>query len=121
MNRSLRRALFWIPRILTLVFALFISLFAFDVFGEGYSFWESIFAFLMHLVPTYLVLIALAIAWRWEWVGVVLFAGLGIAYLVIFRGNVDWVVFLLIPGPLFLLAILFAANWLWRAEIRAPQ
>ena len=74
MNKSVKRVVFWLPRILCLLFAVFISLFALDVFGEGYGFWETIVAFLIHLIPTGLILIALAIAWRWEWIGAILFA-----------------------------------------------
>jgi hypothetical protein len=39
MNESKRRMLFWTPRLLSILFAIFISLFALDVFGEGYGFW----------------------------------------------------------------------------------
>ena len=35
MNTKPKRVLYWIPRALTILFALFISVFALDVFGEG--------------------------------------------------------------------------------------
>ena len=59
--------LFWTPRVLCLLFAVFLSLFALDVFNEGYGFWKTILALLMHLIPTWIVLAILAISWRWEW------------------------------------------------------
>ena len=121
MSGTTKRILYWVPRVLTIVFAVFISLFALDVFGEGYGPWETVLALLIHLVPTYLVLIALAIAWRWEWVGAILFAGLGVLYIVVFWKEMDWVVSLLIPGPLFLLGGLFAANWFLRPLRRDPS
>jgi hypothetical protein len=119
MKPMTRRILFWLPRGLCLAFALFISLFALDVFGEGYGFWGTVWAFLMHMIPTALVLIALVVAWRWEWVGAVLFAGLAVFYCVVFRRNLDWIIFLLIPGPLLLVALLFLVNWLRRDELRS--
>jgi hypothetical protein len=119
MNESLRRVVFWTPRILCLLFAVFISLFALDVFGEGYGFWETIFAFAMHLIPTAIVLVALAVAWRWEWVGAILFTALGVWYIVMTWKEFDWITYLLIAGPLFLIGALFLANWLYRAELRA--
>ena len=119
MSQSLRRILFWLPRILGILFAAFISLFALDVFGEGYSFWETLVALLIHLVPTYLVLIALALAWRWEWVGAVLFVGLGIAYVAMAWGRFEGLTYVLIAGPLVLLGALFAINWFKREELRA--
>ena len=37
MNNKWKRVLYWTPRVLGILFALFISIFALDVFGEGYS------------------------------------------------------------------------------------
>ena len=64
--------LYWTPRILGIIFAVFISIFALDVFGE-YKFPEVLIALFMHLVPTYLVLGALLVAWKWEKIGGILF------------------------------------------------
>lgn len=113
-----KRILFWAPRILGLLFAAFISLFALDVFGAGYGFWEALAGFLIHLIPTYLILIALAVAWRWEWVGALLFAALGAAYLVMTWGEENWVAYVAISGPAFLIAALFLAGWVLRREVR---
>jgi len=109
---------YWSPRILGILFAVFISLFALDVFGEGYGLWETILALLIHLVPTYLVVIALVLAWRWEWIGAVLFIGLGIFYIIWTWGKFPWVTYVTISGPLFLVGFLFLVNWRFRNEIR---
>ncbi len=66
MTTTSKRALFWIPRALCLVFAAFISIFALDVFGEGLRGWQTALALLMHLIPTFLILIVLAVSWRWN-------------------------------------------------------
>ncbi len=87
MKTSLKRFLFWTPRVLCLLFAGFISLFALDVLGGGHGFWETVLALLMHLVPTALVLILLAVSWRWEWIGGVAFPALGLLYLINFWGK----------------------------------
>jgi hypothetical protein len=118
-EKPVKRVVFWMPRILCVLFAVFISLFALDVFGEGYGFWETIVALLMHLIPTGIVLITLAIAWRWEWIGAILFVALGVWYLVMAWGKFDWITYLLIAGPLFLVGALFLVNWLYRAELRS--
>ena len=119
MTRSTKQLLFWIPRLLTVLFAVFISLFAFDVFESGYSFWETVLALLIHLIPTGIVLLILLIAWRWEWVGTVLFIGLGLLYL-LGTPNQHWSAHLLISGPLFVIGSLFLANW-WYKSDRHPQ
>jgi len=46
MNTTTKRVLFWAPRVLGILFALFLSLFALDVFSEGYSFGETMLALL---------------------------------------------------------------------------
>jgi hypothetical protein len=116
-----KRLIFWTPRILGVLFALFISLFALDVFGEGYGFWETVVALLIHLVPTGIILIVLVIAWRWEWVGGVLFFALGGWYLFMTRGKFGWTTYLMISGSLFLVGVLFLINWLYRAELRSSS
>jgi hypothetical protein len=120
MKPATRQLLFWSPRVLTILFALFLSLFALDVFDEGYGLWGTVVALFMHLIPTTgLVLVVLALSWRWEWVGAVLFVALGLfyAYFAVGRGHPEWTV--VISGPLFLLGGLFLLNWLKRKEIRA--
>jgi hypothetical protein len=116
MNVSTKRILFWTPRLLSILFAIFISLFALDVFGEGYTFWATILALLMHLIPTGIVLLALALAWRRERIGGLLFIGLGLLYLVRFQGQ-HWSAYLALSGPLFLIGVFFLLNWLYRAEL----
>jgi hypothetical protein len=116
MPRPVQRVLFWAPRILGILFAAFISLFALDVFGEGYGFWETILALLIHLIPTAILVAVLIISWRWEWVGGVLFPALGALYLVMAKGF-PWSAYLMVSGPLFLMGVLFLLNWLYRGKL----
>ena len=81
MNTSMKQVLFWTPRVLGSLFAAFLSLFALDVFGEGYGFPEIILALVVHLLPALVVLTAVLIAWRWEAVGGFLLIVLGAWYL----------------------------------------
>ena len=119
MKKAMMRLVFWAPRVLCVLFALFVSLFALDVFGEGGGFWRTALALLIHLIPTAMILIALAISWRWEWTGGILFTALGVLYLVRFWGQFPWTVYLVMAGPLFLVGVLFLINWFYKAEIRA--
>lgn len=116
MNERTRHILFWTPRVLAVLFAAFISIFAFDVFDGGASFWETILALLIHLTPTAVVLLVLALSWRWEWIGGIMYPVLGILYLIAFEGQ-HWSAYLLIAGPLFLIGVLFWLNWLSRTEL----
>ena len=62
MKTSVKRLLFWTPRILGLLFAAFIGIFALDVFDEHHGFWETALALGMHLVPTAILLLFLALS-----------------------------------------------------------
>jgi len=120
MTQKIKPWLFWAPRILGILFAIFISLFALDVFGNGAGFWETLIGLLIHLVPTYLVVISLLIAWRWERLGAALFLALGGAYLMDAWGRFDWTAYAAISGPLFLIGILFMTDWLYN-KFSSPQ
>jgi hypothetical protein len=117
MTAYARRALFWTPRGLSIAFAIFLSLFALDVFSEGHGFWRTLGALAIHLIPAAIVLAALLVAWRWELVGAALFVGAGVLYMLYVRPawrHPSWI--LSISGPLFVIAALFLVDWLKRAE-----
>lgn len=119
-DRRLARWIYWSPRIAGIVIILFISLFALDVFSEGYSLAEMLLAFLMHMLPSIALAILLALAWRWEWIGFLTFlvAGLFFMRTIFFDPLQSLGMFLLFSGPLLLIALLFGANWRWRKELR---
>jgi hypothetical protein len=113
-----KKLLFWTPRALCIVFIIFTSLFAFDVFEESMGIWETILALLMHLIPTFILIVVLVITWRWEWIGGILFIMLGILYIVMNWGRFPLMTYSLIAGPLVIIGILFLLNWKYRAELR---
>jgi hypothetical protein len=113
----MKQWLFWTPRVLGILFTAFLSVFALDVFGEGYGFWETMLALVMHLVPTMIVLTALVIAWRWEALGGILLIALGVWYLTSWP-HFHWSAYLVIAGPLILTGGLFLADWAYRARLR---
>ena len=118
MSPTAKKLVYWTPRILGILFAIFISLFALDVFNENRTFWEAIGAFFIHLIPTYVVIIVLIVAWKWEWIGAVLCIGLGIFYTAWTWGKFTWLAYAVISGGLILVGILFLLNWKYRAELR---
>ena len=117
MNQTVEKGLYWSPRVLGILIAIFISIFALDVFGEGYSFWETIAALAMHLIPTLVILIVLVIAWRWESIGGFLFIALGVLYITFFWEPSNLPAYLVISGPLFLAGILFLLDGYYRSTI----
>ena len=126
MSHFSKRMLFWIPRVLSIIFIAFLSLFALDVFSEDYSFWQTVLALIMHLIPSIVLIVALILAWRWEWIGTALYGLAGLLYVVwtllVSRPiplaiRMSWI--LAIAVPAFIIAGLFLANWLKHDELRS--
>jgi hypothetical protein len=119
-----KRALFWAPRALSILFIAFLSMFALDVFGEGLGFWKTLVALAMHLIPSFVLIVALIVAWRWEWVGAAIYAAAGTLYVVTTLQRrmpplpikLLWIATIALPA--FVIAALFLANWLKHDELR---
>ncbi|HVP39786.1 MAG TPA: hypothetical protein VMS93_11455 [Candidatus Saccharimonadales bacterium] len=116
MTTAAKNLLFWTPRLVGIVFALFLGLFALDAFSEPGSLGVKLLAFLIHLAPVGILLLVVLVAWRWEWVGAVACFALVAIYAWWARTHLDWI--LLIAGPVFLVGVLFLVGWMRRAEIR---
>jgi hypothetical protein len=111
----MKNFLLWTPRIAGILFVLFISLFALDVFDAAnhYSPWETTVALFMHLIPSIVLAIIIVLAWKWEWVGAIAFIGWAIFYVITFRGF-DWIAYALIAGIPVAVGVLFLAGWINR-------
>lgn len=121
MSRSTAKLLYWSPRILSIGFAIFLSLFALDVFDEFHGFWRIVAAFAIHLIPALIIVAVLIVAWRWEWIGAGLFL-LGAVYYamhMLHRNMSYWPAVVGISLPLVLIAILFLTSWIERSELRS--
>jgi hypothetical protein len=70
--------LHWLPRIICILAILFISMFAFDAFAPGLTLWQQIGGFLMHLIPSFILLALLVVAWKWELIGGIIFTIIGL-------------------------------------------
>ncbi len=116
MSKLQARLLYWSPRLLSIAFALFISVFAFDVFDAPGGFWMHFLALGLHMVPTFFLAVVMLLAWRWEWIGCVAFAACGIAYSIwAAHRNVEWI--FVLGLPMFIIAALYLASWIKRVPI----
>jgi hypothetical protein len=113
----MNKTLFWTPRILTILFILFLGLFALDAFEGDQSLIKKLGGFIIHLIPNFVLILILIVAWKHEWVGTLAFALVGIAYIIMFWGRFPVATYLIISGPLFVIAVLFWLNWLNREKL----
>jgi cytochrome c biogenesis factor len=74
------KVLHWTPRILGILAILLISLFSLDSFSSERTFWQNTTAFLMHNIPSFVLLAVLIVAWKWEKVGGIILTIIGLAF-----------------------------------------
>jgi len=119
--KIMNKFFYWTPRVLTIIFILFLGLFALDAFDGDESLVKKLGDFFIHLIPNLVLILILILAWKWEWIGTIAFILIGIAYIVLFWGKFPALTYLTIAGPLFLIGILFWLNWLERKKMNGKN
>jgi hypothetical protein len=97
----------WFPRIMMLVFALFLVVFSFDVFGGNQIFLYKLEGFLIHTIPTIVLLMILWLTWKRPMWGGLLFILVSLLFTLFFHTYRQWTSFLIITGGPLLIGILF--------------
>ncbi len=115
MTSTGERLLIWTPRVLCILFAAFISIFAMDVFDGARGFWQTIAALGMHLIPTAVIVLVTIVAWRFPLVGTAAFLSTGLLYIFTFGARFPKAI-PMISGPQFAIALLFFFGWLRRRK-----
>ena len=70
----------WLPRISCILAILFISVFALDAFNPEKTVLQQIGDFLIHLIPSFVLIIFLFIAWKREFIGGIIFILVGLGF-----------------------------------------
>ncbi len=115
MTKKTYRILYWTPRVISILFIIFISLFSFDVFGTGAGFWKTLLALFVHLIPSFALLAALIIAWKYELVGAAIFFGFAAWYIWQTVEHPSW--WPIISGPAIVTGLLFMADWVYKKRV----
>jgi len=110
----LTRIIHWAPRIAAILIIFFISLFSLDVFEMEASPLELLGGFLIHNIPSIILLALLIVAWKRPAVGFVAFLVAGALFALFFVRDAESLPNLLIfVFPILLIAGLFYADWKW--------
>lgn len=112
-----RKLVYWLPRVLSIFFVLFLSLFALDVFGE-YSGWELALALFIHLIPSIALLGVVAVSWKHDLVGAIIFFAFAVFYIQAAGLGRPWTWYAFISGPAFIVAILFFISWIFKKRFK---
>lgn len=105
-----QKIIHWLPRILSFGYVLFFSLFAFDVFSGPFS-WTMILAFAVHLLPSFLLLIAIVVSWKYDLFGFFIFFGFAVGYVFMVGFDRPWSWYAAISGPSAVVGILYLLSW----------
>lgn len=119
LDPALSRAVRLAPRLAAIAIIVFVSLFSLDVFDEPGTPFQLAALFVVHSLPSLVMIIFLAVAWKRPVVGFVGFLLAGLAFLLLttpaqFLGNL-----LLFSGPLLVIAVLFYADWRWNGAAQS--
>ena len=123
---KINKYIYWAPRIISIIFVLFLGMFSLDVFRQGSGFWETAVGLFMHNTPSLVLLAILIISWKYEIVGGTAFILAGLTYVIMtIKGSLghqfEWYMAsncLIIAGPAFLIGILFLINWFKKRKNR---
>jgi hypothetical protein len=130
MGNRVIRFVYWTPRILSILFLLFLSLFSLDVFDMRLGFWETVAGLLVHNIPSFTLLIVLVVSWKHEIVGGVAFTLAGMVYIVWLLKTIlgdtphQWDILswsFTIAGPAFLIGTLFLVGWYRKKKEPRPK
>lgn len=116
MDKKSKGLIYWLPRILSILFICFLMLFSLDVFTPGASITDIALGLFMHNIPALILLAITIIAWKYEIVGGIAFILAGILYMgLVVKGGVPLLMALSwslsIAGPAFLVGILYLVCW----------
>jgi hypothetical protein len=110
-----KKFLYWSPRILSLLFVVFLSLFSLDVFNE-YQGLAMLPALFMHLLLPIILLLAIIAAWKWDLVGAIVFLAFALYYVWMVGFNRHWSWYVTISGPAIIIGYLFLLNGLQKKQ-----
>jgi hypothetical protein len=83
----MKKFLYWLPRILSVLFICFLTLFSLDVFEIEAPWYQLIGGFLIHSIPSLVLIVVTIIAWKKPKIGGWLFMAVGLGLAILTKFN----------------------------------
>lgn len=114
----MKKVVYWTPRVLAILFTLFIMMFSLDVFDGTSSLADQLIGFLMHNLPAFGIILIIVLSWKKDIFGMIGFALVAIGLFMMVMGSnppvgsaVNPAVFI-ISGPALLISLLYGISWI---------
>jgi len=104
----MKKFLYWLPRILSILFICFLTLFSLDVFEIDAPWYQLLLGFLVHSIPSIVLGGVTILAWKKPKIGGWFFVAAGLALAILTRFNLMSVTIYVPPvlvGALYLLSV----------------
>jgi Na+/pantothenate symporter len=97
----------WIPRIMAMIFIIFLLQFSFSIFTSPILFWLKVKGFFIYSFPALMFLITLIYSWKYPKIGGIIFMVLGVIFTAFFHTYSIITSFFIITLPALLIGGLF--------------
>ena len=118
MSQTINKLIYWAPRVLSILFVIFLFLMSLDVFDGKLDFWQTLFGLFIHNIPALVLLLVIIISWKYEIVGGIVFILVGLLYIWLISDQIfnnfqwyylSWII--QISGVAFFIGALFLIGW----------
>lgn len=98
MTKTKKTALLWAPRTLLFAIIILLTLFSLDVFSGDAPLLNEIGGFLIHMLPSFIMVAILVVSWKKQSLGGVLCIIVSVIFTIFFKTYTSLSAFLLITG-----------------------
>lgn len=120
MEKNIDKFIYWTPRILSILYILFLAIFSLNIIFPKLTLALVMHGLAMNNIPVLILLVVLISSWRYEIVDGIAFILAGLFYMFYLTRHpggmyFEWFMlpyYLIIAGPAFIIGILFIIGWI---------
>lgn len=115
------KALYYIPRIYTILAILFMGVFSLDVFESNDSIIRKLLGFIVSNIPVLILICILIVAWKREVLGGIMFILAAIAGFIFFRSFSGNPASIIVIAPFFLTGVMFILHHIMFKKVNPKE